>query len=62
MIGTLNLNHSEPVAERQVMIEALDSALNDGTPPDSLVQDFLDMDSHGARPSFANVAIGYLTA
>ena len=62
MIGTLNLNHRELVTERQVMIEALDHALNDGAPPEVLVQDFLDMDPDGARPSFANVAIGYLRA
>lgn len=62
MIGTLNLNHPELVTERQVLIEALDHALNDGVPPELLVQDFLDMDPDGARPSFANVAIGYLGA
>ena len=42
------------------MIEALDRDLNEGAPPESLVQDFLDTDPDGARPSFANVAIGYL--
>ena len=62
MIGTLNLNHPELVTERQVMIEALDRDLNDGAPPESLVQDFLVTDSDGARPSFANVATGYLRA
>ena len=62
MIRTLNLNHPELVTERQVMIEAVDHALNDGAPPEVLVQDFLDMDLDGARPSFANVAIGYLRA
>lgn len=60
MITTLNLNHPELVTERQVMIEALDLDLNDGTPPELLVQSFLDTDSDGAGPSFANVAIGYL--
>ena len=60
MIATLNLNHPELVTERQVMIEALDLDLNDGTPPELLVQGFLDTDPDGARPSFANVAIGYL--
>ena len=58
MITTLN--HPELVTERQVMIEALDHDLNDGALPELLVEDFLDTDPHGARPSFANVAIGYL--
>ena len=62
MIATLNLNHPELVTERQIMVEALDRDLNDGTAPESLVQDYLDTDSDGARPSFANVAIGYLMA
>jgi len=60
MIATLNLNQPELVTERQVMIESLDDDLNDGTSPELLVQGFLDTDSDGARPSFANVAIGYL--
>ena len=60
MIATLNLDHPELVTERQVMIEALDHDLNEGVPPGLLVQDFLDTDPDGARPSFANVAIGYL--
>ena len=60
MIATLNLNHPELVTERQVMIEALDHDLNDGALPEVLVQGFLDTDPDGARPSFANVAIGYL--
>ena len=62
MIATLNLNHPELVTERQVMIEALDRDLNDGAPPELLIQDFLYTDPDGARPSFANVAIGYLRA
>ena len=62
MIGTLNLNHRELVTERRDMIEALDDALNNGIPPEVLVQDFLDVDPNGTRPSFANVAIGYLRA
>ena len=62
MIGTLNLNYRELLTERQVMVEALDGDLNDGAAPESLVQDFLDTDPDGARPSFANVAIGYLMA
>ncbi|MDD9983357.1 MAG: TIGR02646 family protein [Gammaproteobacteria bacterium] len=60
MIAKLNLNHPELVTERQVMIESLDDDLNDGTSPELLVQGFLDTDPDGARPSFANVAIGYL--
>ncbi len=60
MIAKLNLNHPELMTERQVMIEALDDTLNGGEPLESLVQDFLDVDPDGARPSFANVAIGYL--
>ena len=60
MIATLNLNHPELMTERQVMIEALDHDLNEGVPPGLLVQGFLDTDPDGARPSFANVAIGYL--
>ena len=60
MIAKLNLNHPELVTERQVMIETLDHDLNDGAPPELLVQGFLYTDSGGARPSFANVAIGYL--
>ena len=36
------------------------SLSNEGTPPELLVQGFLDTDLDGARPSFANVAIGYL--
>ena len=60
MIAKLNLNHPELVTERQVMIEALDDTLNGGVPPELLVQEFLDVDPDGARPSFANVAIGYL--
>ena len=60
MIGTLNLNHPELVTERQVMIESLDHDLNGGASPELLVQDFLNTGHDGARPSFANVAIGYL--
>ena len=60
MIATLNLDHPELVTERQVMIEALDHNLNEGDPPGLLVQGFLDTAPDGARPSFANVAIGYL--
>ena len=50
--------YPELVTERQVMIESPDRDLNDGTRPGSLIQGFLDTDCDGARPSFANVAIG----
>ena len=62
MIGTLNLNHHGLVTERRDMIEALDDSLNNGVLPEVLIQDFLYVDSKGTRPSFANVAIGYLSA
>lgn len=62
MIDVLNLNHPELVIERQVVIEDLDRELAGGVPPDVLRQDYLDLDRDGARPSFANVAIGYLGA
>lgn len=60
MICKLNLNHPELVTERQVMIEALDREMNEGVLPELLRQGYMDEDRHGARPSFANVAIGYL--
>ena len=62
MIQVLNLNHPELVTERQVVIEDLDRELAEGIPTDVLHQDYLDTDHNGARPSFANVAIGYLSA
>lgn len=62
MIQILNLNHPELVTERQVVIEDLDRELAEGIPTDVLRQDYLDLDRDGARPSFANVAIGYLGA
>lgn len=62
MIEVLNLNHPELVTERQGVIEDLERELAEGTPPDVLRQDYLDTDRSGARPSFANVAIGYLNA
>ena len=62
MIQVLNLNHPELVTERQGVIEELERGLAEGTPPDVLRQDYLDADRSGARPSFANVAIGYLNA
>ena len=62
MIEVLNLNHRELVAERQVLIEGLDQDLNEGVLEDDLFQSYLDADRNGARPSFANVASGYLRA
>ena len=62
MIEVLNLNHPELVTERQGVIEDLERELAEGTPPDELRQGYLDTDRNGARPSFANVTIGYLNA
>ena len=62
MIEVLNLNHPELVTDRQGVIEDLERELAEGTAPDVLRQDYLDTDRSGARPSFANVAIGYLNA
>jgi uncharacterized protein (TIGR02646 family) len=60
MIEVLNLNHRELVTSRQALIESLDQELNGGVPEEDLLQSYLDTNRHGARPSFANVAIGYL--
>ena len=60
MIDVLNLNHRELVTERRTLIESLDKDLNGGLPRADLLQDYRDPDGSGARPSFANVAIGYL--
>lgn len=60
MIEVLNLNHRELVTERQILIEDMDRELNEGVPEDDLLKSYLDTDGSGARPSFANVAIGYL--
>ena len=62
MIRALNLNHRGLVTERRGLIETLDHDVNDGAPPRRLVQNYLDTGPDGARPSFANVAIGYLMA
>ena len=62
MIQVLNLNHPELVTERQVVIEDLERELRSGVLLSELRQDYLDRDRGGARPSFANVAIGYLKA
>ena len=60
MISVLNLNHPELVAERQVMIEDVERELEIGTPLDELCQGYSHKDHNGMRPSFANVALGYL--
>ena len=62
MIVVLNLNHPELVIDRRTLIESLDEDLNGGAPQDDLLRSYLDTDRSGARPSFANVAIGYLGA
>lgn len=62
MIVVLNLNHPELVTDRRTLIESLDEDLNGGSPRDDLLRSYLDTDRSGARPSFANVAIGYLGA
>ena len=62
MIEVLNLNHRELAVTRRNLIENLDRQLNEGEPGHDLLQDYLDKNGQGARPSFANVAIGYLTA
>lgn len=62
MIEVLNLNHPELVTDRRTLIEHLDEDLNGGAPRDDLLRSYLDTDRSGARPSFANVAIGYLGA
>ena len=61
MIEVLNLDHRELVTARRELIEDLDRELNEGVPDHDLLQDYLDTDPHGARPSFSNVAFGYLT-
>lgn len=60
MIAVLNLNHPELVAERQDLIDDLERESSDGTPLDDLRFGYLQEDRGGARPSFANVALGYL--
>ena len=62
MIQVLNMNHPELVTERQVVIEDLEREMADGVPPDALRQAYLGTDHNGARPSFANVAIGFVNA
>ena len=62
MISVLNLNHPELEAERRDLIDALESELEGGTPPHELRAAFLQQDRDGARPGFANVALGYLRA
>ena len=60
MIEVLNLNHPGLVTERRTLIERLDKDLNEDVPGDDLLRSYRDTDGFGARPSFANVAIGYL--
>ena len=60
MIEVLNLNHPALVTERRTLIESLDEDLNEDVPGDDLLRSYRDTDGSGARPSFANVAIGYL--
>ena len=60
MIEVLNLNHPALVTERRNLIESLDEDLNEDVPGDDLLRSYRDTDGSGARPSFANVAIGYL--
>ena len=62
MIAVLNLNQPELAAERQDLIDDLERELADGTPLDDLRFGYLQEDRSGARPSFANVALGYLRA
>lgn len=62
MIQVLNLNHPELVTDRQRVIENLERELAEDVPPEVLRQSYLDTDHDGARPGFANVAIGYLDA
>ena len=60
MIDKLNLNHPELVAERRDLIDGVEGELADGVPLDDLRLGYITRDRGGARPSFANVAIGYL--
>ena len=60
MIRVLNLEHRELVTERKNLLEHLERQLMDGEVVDQIRQDYEDTERNGARPSFANVAIGYL--
>ena len=62
MIEVLNLNHPELVTGRRTLIESLDEDLNGDVPRDDLRRSYLATDGSGARPGFANVAIGYVGA
>ena len=62
MTAVLNLNQPELAAERQDLIDDLERESADGTPLDDLRFGYLLEDRDGARPSFANVALGYLRA
>ena len=60
MIEVLNLNYRELVTDRAALIEDLDRELEAGVPLYELIMSYDDVDSNGARVSFANVAIQYL--
>ena len=60
MIAVLNLNHSELVADRQDLTDDLERELAAVIPLDDLRLGYTVQNQGGARPSFANVAIGYL--
>ena len=61
MIDILNLNDPALIAERRALIEGLEKELSSGTASQTLCQDFYETDRNCARPSFANVAISYLS-
>ena len=60
MIDVLDLNHPELAAERRDLIDGVESELAKGVTLDDLRLGFLVHNREGARPGFANVAIGYL--
>lgn len=60
MIGVLNLNHRELIAERSALIEALEGELREGVSLCELVKGYCEVSLNGARVSFANVAVQYL--
>ena len=62
MIAVLNLNRPELSAERRELIDDLERELAEGIFPAALRAGFLEESADGARPSFANVALGYLRA
>ncbi|MCY4551319.1 MAG: TIGR02646 family protein [Defluviicoccus sp.] len=60
MMEVLNLNHPELSAERRDLIDDLERELAHGTSPARLRYGYLEENPDGARPGFANVALGYL--